>query len=176
MGRKEVAQGLTELLRIHLDKKHIPYAEEVTFWMHDQIRPDFVAVDVEWKGSANICHIEQGEVNVYEIKSCVADFKSGHGLNMIGDNNFIVIPYEVSQKILKDDSAEIPYGWVFAFPVPKDFRGKKFETIPKYEGQVEGWRLSVPTQGKAYITRHFAISEVLWAMIHSQSGIKKGRG
>lgn len=28
----------------------------------------------------------------YEIKSSVADFRSGHGLNFIGDYNYLVLP------------------------------------------------------------------------------------
>ncbi len=34
--------------------------------------------------------VELGTFSCYEIKSCMADFKSGHGLTFYGDENYLV--------------------------------------------------------------------------------------
>lgn len=52
-------------------------------------------------------HVEHGTFSFYEVKSCVEDLKSGHGLNFYGDENWLVMPVEMyeSYKVLstKDD-------------------------------------------------------------------------
>lgn len=38
--------------------------------------------------------LEKGIFICYEIKSCLGDFKSGHGQNYIGEENYLVMPIE----------------------------------------------------------------------------------
>ena len=50
--------------------------------------------------------IEQGIFSCYEIKSCVDDFRSKNGHNMLGDYNYYVMPRPVYDQV-KDN---IPWG------------------------------------------------------------------
>lgn len=58
--------------------------------------------------------IERGEFACYEIKSCMADFKSGHGLNFVGDKNFLVCERELADKLYEQQ--EIPHGCTVLCP------------------------------------------------------------
>ena len=49
--------------------------------------------------------IEKGDFYCYEVKSSVEDFHSGHGLNFIGDYNYLVMP----EKIYATISLEVPH-------------------------------------------------------------------
>jgi hypothetical protein len=53
----------------------------------------------------SVSGIEKGDVYCYEIKSSVDDYYSGHGLNFIGDYNYLVMPELVFDSV-KDT---IPY-------------------------------------------------------------------
>lgn len=43
--------------------------------------------------------IERGEFVYVEVKSCMADFKSGHGLTFQGDANWLVCPPDLAQSL-----------------------------------------------------------------------------
>lgn len=45
--------------------------------------------------------VERGTFTFYEVKSCLADFKSGHGLNLFGDCNYVVMPVETYPKLIE---------------------------------------------------------------------------
>lgn len=49
--------------------------------------------------------IEKGDFYCYEVKSSVEDFRSGHGLNFLGDYNYLVMP----EKIYATISLEVPH-------------------------------------------------------------------
>ena len=49
--------------------------------------------------------IEKGDFYCYEVKSSVEDFHSGHGLNFLGDYNYLVMP----EKIYATISLEVPH-------------------------------------------------------------------
>lgn len=75
-------------------------ASEVTFrGIGDhKIRVDFmkfVPDDISAGG------IEQGKFYCYEIKSCKEDYNSGHGLNCIGDMNYLVTTLEFAQELVE---------------------------------------------------------------------------
>ena len=55
--------------------------------------------------AVSVSGIEKGDVYCYEIKSSVEDYRSGHGLNYIGDYNYLVMPESVFDA-LRD---RIPY-------------------------------------------------------------------
>ena len=38
--------------------------------------------------------VQQGTFTCYEVKSCMEDYESGHGLNFIGDYNYLVMPMQ----------------------------------------------------------------------------------
>ena len=43
--------------------------------------------------------VELGEFSCYEVKSCMADFKSGHGLTFYGDVNYLVTTRELAEEL-----------------------------------------------------------------------------
>ena len=45
--------------------------------------------------------IEKGEFICYEVKSCLEDIMSGHGLNFIGEKNYIVTTLDTYKKFLE---------------------------------------------------------------------------
>ena len=72
----------------------IYWADEVTYdyTLADPIRVDFM----RFKPRNTLpSGLEQSEFLAYEVKSCKADFESGHGLNFIGDLNYVVVPPEL---------------------------------------------------------------------------------
>lgn len=56
--------------------------------------PDFRMVDAGSEGA-----IEHGEFWFFEVKSCMADFDSGHGLTFEGDRNYLVCPRELAGEL-----------------------------------------------------------------------------
>lgn len=101
LGRTETTELLSrELVRLKLEKK-----ASYSFWAHEvwldrytdhEKRVDFMAFvphgGVRFTDGA---HVERGSFQFFEVKSCMADLKSGHGLNFEGDSNFLVIPVEM---------------------------------------------------------------------------------
>ena len=56
--------------------------------------PDFKTLDFYSAGA-----IELGEFWFFEVKSCMADFNSGHGLTFEGDRNFLVCERELAEEL-----------------------------------------------------------------------------
>lgn len=117
MSRADITAGLSALLERCLSKNGRPWAKEVTMHTLDGIRPDYMSVDADWGGIAEICHIERATVSVYEVKSCMADVKSGNGLNAIGDHNCLVLPYELHRELMSDENL-VPSWFGSAWPMP----------------------------------------------------------
>ena len=94
-------QEITATLSLALEKKINPYndpriywAKEVTF---DYSTNHAVRVDyMRYKPVNNtVSGIEKGDFYCYEVKSSVEDFRSGHGLNFLGDYNYLVMPERI---------------------------------------------------------------------------------
>ncbi len=45
--------------------------------------------------------VERGTFSFFEVKSCMADFESGHGLNFEGDENFLVCERELADELYR---------------------------------------------------------------------------
>lgn len=165
MGRSEITAGLSTLLEQHLDKQTCVYGSEVSIEPLGRCRPDYLAVSANYGKLATVASIERSEVIVYEIKSCLADFKSGHGVNEVGDNNWLVMPFEVIQSINQYDLS----GWGIAYPYPVSHgRVPDIENLPTYEGQVEGWKLYWGCKAPSrFSQRPMPIMVYLWALLHS---------
>ena len=99
--RKEITKHLTDLLKTHINPYNDPRiytAAEVTFdyYSSHPIRVDYM----RFKPLNNsVGGIERGLFYCYEIKSCKEDFESGHGLNFIGDFNYLVMPKGLYEEI-----------------------------------------------------------------------------
>ena len=94
MTRPEITAELSAMLEKKINPCNDPriyWAKEVTF---DYSTDHAVRVDYMRFVPANnsVSGIEKGDCYCYEIKSSVADFRSGHGLNFIGDYNYLVLP------------------------------------------------------------------------------------
>lgn len=117
-NRREITRMLSLSLEKYIDLKNDPrvyWAREVTF---DYSTDHAVRVDyMQFKPLNNtVSGIEKGDFYCYEIKSSVEDFRSGHGLNFIGDYNYLVMPQEVyfavSEEIPNYVGVLTPYGTI----------------------------------------------------------------
>ena len=92
MNRKQITKQLTEQLEKHINPNFDPriyFAKEVTFDYSTEhpIRVDYMV----FKPINNsVGGIEKGVFYCYEIKSCKEDLLSGHGMNFIGDYNYLI--------------------------------------------------------------------------------------
>lgn len=106
MKRKDITKNLSELTEkmLNVTDPRIYWAKEVTF---DYATAHATRMDyMVFKPINNtVSGIEKGDFYCYEIKSCVEDFKSGHGLNFFGDYNYIVCPDSLYEEIER----KLPY-------------------------------------------------------------------
>lgn len=84
--RDEITGELSERVWARLRREYSLVASEV--WVDDDHRVDFVGFRPE-RFSPFPSSIERGEFVYVEVKSCMADFKSGHGLTFQGDANWL---------------------------------------------------------------------------------------
>lgn len=117
MTRSETTVWLSKMLEKKINPNNDPriyWAKEVTFnpvrppegyqicdFNGKPYRPSHIRVDYMVFEPVNNSPsgIEQGSFYAYEIKSSVEDFTSGHGLNFVGDYNYIVTLQSVYEKI-----------------------------------------------------------------------------
>lgn len=66
------------------------------------------------RGQATAASMERGIFACYEVKSCMDDFKSGHGLNFVGDENYLVCERELADLIYQ--SMQIPENCIVLCP------------------------------------------------------------
>lgn len=147
--RKETTEQLTELLKLHINPNNDPRiytATEVTFDYSSShpIRVDYM----RFKPLDNsVGGIERGLFYCYEIKSCKEDFESGHGLNFIGDFNYLVLPEELYEEI----KTKIPYN-VGAYVPSKDY-----------------WKPLKCVKKAKQVTRKRSVAEMLLMMFRSSN-------
>lgn len=94
--RDEITGELSERVWARLRREYSLVASEV--WVDDDHRVDFVGFRPE-RFSPFPSSIERGEFVYVEVKSCMADFKSGHGLTFQGDANWLVCPPDLAQSL-----------------------------------------------------------------------------
>lgn len=117
--RKKITSDLRTLLKVHINPYNdtrIYSAEEVTF-DYSTKKPIRVDLMVFKPLNNSAGGIEQGMFYCYEIKSCKEDFNSGHGLNFIGDYNYLVMP----KKTYEECKDSIPADVGVYIPNMKDF-------------------------------------------------------
>ncbi|MEG1246500.1 hypothetical protein [Gordonibacter sp.] len=164
--RSDITNGLSELLAKRLDGDGKRWAREVKF-CNPECRVDFVAYKAAPYGWSCIGGIEHGVASFYEVKSCLADYNSGHGLNFYGDENWLVMPAELSRKL----RGNLPMCVGVMIPVPSG--SSVFAEIEKptpYKGQTDGWGLHIqcrPSEGRGFF-RRYSITEILAAMLYAK--------
>lgn len=123
MGQRYETTGeLSERVLARLRREYSLVASEV--WVDDDHRVDFVGFRPE-RLAPFPSSIERGEFVFVEVKSCMADFKSGHGLTFQGDANWLVCPPDLAQSL--HETLQLPKG---AAVFCQDGRGrllKKFD-------------------------------------------------
>ena len=98
MSRAETTAMLSELVEKRLKNQTAFWASEVNFDRNtpDERRVDYVGF-TPWNinGEPVPASVEKGCFEFYEVKSCMADFKSGNGLTFYGDQNYLVCTKEL---------------------------------------------------------------------------------
>lgn len=147
--RKSITKELNELLELHINPKkdtRIYTAKEVTFDYSSShpIRVDYM----QFKPINNtVGGIEKGNFYCYEIKSCKEDFNSGHGLNFIGDFNYLVMP----KGLYKELKHCIPYN------------------VGVYEPSEDIWKPLKCVKKARQVERKRSIAEMLLMMFRSSN-------
>lgn len=95
MDRIETTEKLSKLAEKHIASRCKLWAPEVDVPCG---RVDFMGF-TPYGDMVDASSIERGRLTCYEVKSCMDDFMSGHGLNLIGDMNWIVCPKELCKEL-----------------------------------------------------------------------------
>ena len=96
ISRVDVTRDLSEAVLKRLRREFTLVAQEV--WVDDVHRVDFVGFKpfpmVSYPAS-----LERGTFVFVEVKSCMDDYKSGHGLTFDGDVNWLVCTQELRDQL-----------------------------------------------------------------------------
>lgn len=102
---------ITADLSARIEKKINPNNDTRIYWAKEvtldygtghAVRVDYMRFEPV---NNTVSGIEKGDFFCYEVKSSIEDFHSGHGLNFVGDYNYLVMPEEVYEIAKK----EIPH-------------------------------------------------------------------
>ena len=96
MTRAETTEKLARLTERRIRRRCRLWATEVE--VPDGGRVDFMGFS-PYGERPDAASIERGELVCYEVKSCMADFESGHGLNFVGDENWLVCPRDLCERL-----------------------------------------------------------------------------
>lgn len=97
MTRAEVTRQLSRMASSRLRRECALWAPEVDL---GDGRVDFMGFRPAVGGTLAV-DLEMGTVTFVEVKSCMDDFESGHGLNLIGDVNLLVCPRELADELCR---------------------------------------------------------------------------
>lgn len=104
-SRTDITEQLSNLVRKRVNSRTPYWADEVytepAMFTQSVPRVDFMAFYPNWETSSGVMAVSKGIFEFYEVKSCMADFKSGHGLNFEGDKNFLVCPFDLAVQLYK---------------------------------------------------------------------------
>lgn len=114
------------------------------------------------QSTMSVSGIEKGEFICYEVKSCVADYRSGHGQNFIGEKNYFVMPMDVYKSLIN----ELPSLIGVMVPIPKGGdRFDEFENPTKLDNS-KAWELII-IRPSITTSRHRSTTELLFNMLRS---------
>lgn len=187
MNRKETTKFLTDLLiRDRLsDRKY--YAKEVTLDYGTTQPKRIDVVEFRPKGVIYASSMEKGIFVCYEIKSCYEDVYSGHGLNFVGEKNYIVTTMNTYKRLQEDLRSEKlqkhianfmgvkdcpQFGIVVPVPARIDQRStdeiySEYENPTKLDEDMDKWKMYTAVNCReTYRTR--SIVEMLFCMLRSK--------
>ncbi|WP_125589745.1 hypothetical protein [Companilactobacillus jidongensis] len=102
IDRPDITEKLSKLVEKRLNSQNSYWASEVNFDKNteNERRVDFVGFKpYSFNGVLETTCVELGTFTCYEIKSCMGDFKSGHGLSFYGDENYLVTTQEFADEL-----------------------------------------------------------------------------
>lgn len=102
MSRSDITAILSSLVEKRLNNRVAYWASEVSFDKGTQNwrRIDYMGFKPFTPGYVTMpASVELGEFSCYEIKSCMEDFTSGHGLTFYGDVNYLVTTRELAEQL-----------------------------------------------------------------------------
>ena len=161
LSRAEITDTLSRQLELQvLARKNAwaCWAAEVKLYPNDK-RVDYI--DFCPHISIQMCApgtVERGKFRFFEVKSCIADLKSGNGVNWDGDENWLVCPIEMVEE-MRVRQVRIGHSNVCRLAYGKHKNGSM--------GFV---RLDEPSK---YGYRKYGAAELLYAM--TRAGIRMGR-
>lgn len=95
-SRAQTTRILSSLVEKRLNANRMYWSAEVTFDKSTdrERRIDYVAFKPYTPEYRYECYsVELGTFGCYEVKSCLEDFQSGHGMSFYGDDNYLVCEY-----------------------------------------------------------------------------------
>lgn len=165
MTRKETTKFLSDLLiRDRFSGMGKYWAREVTlnYGSADVKRVDFM--QFKPPSTYSVSGIEKGEFICYEVKSCMEDYKSGHGQNFIGERNYFVMP----MSLYKSEITELKYNYYIGVmvPIPKGSNKiAEFENPTELDSNIE-WELTIIKSAHPQ-SRKYSLAELLFCMLRS---------
>ena len=157
MSRTGVTNTLSDLVRKKISNNSNFWAEEVELDF-GKARVDFVGFQPFNIGQNGMCpaSIDKGVFSFYEVKSCMADFNSGHGKTFLGDENYLVCERELADELYK--KGILPHGVKVLVPnKPRNALVVAFDN----SNSVGNWS-----------RRTKSASELLWNMISARKSNK----
>lgn len=163
MNRKDTTAFLSNLL-INQRLLGNYWASEVTlnYGSEHPKRVDFMQFSPANTFAAS--GIEKGYFTCYEVKSCMADFKSGHGQNFIGEKNYFIMPMKLYKSLCTGDELGMHIGVIVPIPKGSD-RHKEFENPTELDDTKE-WELAI-IKNSYPKDRYYSIAELLFCMLRS---------
>lgn len=150
--RSDTTAMLSTLVEKRLASRYQLWAAEVSFGKNtsEEVRVDYMGFKPKCIGyTIGAASVELGTFDCYEVKSCMADFKSGHGLNFVGDHNYLVCPRSLAEQLLAERLAPFQAD---AILVPDKPCGK---LVTFHESSY------------AELRREHPASEMLWQMVRA---------
>ena len=165
MKREEVTSKLSRLAEKHISRRCALWAPEVDVpVLKDGMkigRVDFAGFTPYGYGLGCVpdaAFLERGKLTCYEVKSCMPDYNSGHGLNFVGDVNWLVCPVELFESLRESLS------------------------LPSNAGVLcpdSGWgrlivRIENPATSYPEIRRSMTAAEAIWRIAKASFGARVG--
>ena len=171
--RKKITNRLTELTIQFANRRNEIYATEVVLDGNTSHPKRVDIMSFKPLHQQSVVGIERGEFTCYEVKSCVEDVYSGHGINFYGDKNYLVMPMSVWVKLNKDvvsgkltnfieqnRNRNVPYGVIIAH----DPQYGIFEN----DGELDRWELEIVI-GAMPAYREKSLVELLFALLNAKN-------
>ena len=163
MTREEVTYKLSRLAEKHISRRCPLWAPEVVVPSSKDGaeigRVDFAGFTPFGYGLGCVpdaAFLERGELTCYEVKSCMSDYTSGHGLNFVGDVNWLVCPIELCESLR--ESLRLPSNAGVLCPDAKWSR-----LLVKIVN---------PAESYPGVRRSMTAAEAIWRIVKSSYGAK----